>query len=377
MNQCSVIFIETGLNIDIPDLKNRCSSIFPFWGNYKFIDFHISQLTLTDKIKKMLILDKNYSDAYKELYTRFFDIDISLIQLQNSIEEFLEILRNIEADKLVISSLSFIALYNESDLINIINKPVGNIIKISIGNTPVDMFVVNKKYFIGLLSESITQSRWKETFLSYLFTEILHSNFSKIKNIPGYFIFSNNLNNFYKANLSLINNFNKNYIQNTFIKLNNIYPDDNHNSTITKYGYVKNSLISSGVEINGFVENSVIFPGVITKKNSKIINSVIMNNNRIGSKAVIKNTLVLPFYREFMKNINSIEDKSEIGSENSQQIKNSEFPDHIPGSMTVIGIDTIIGREIIVEPGCYVSGNITVKNMENKKIVPEGTYIKK
>jgi ADP-glucose pyrophosphorylase len=374
MKNNSVIFIENGLNINIPGLQDRCSSLFPFWGNYKFIDFHISQLeSFTEKI---FILDKKYYDSYNKLRTKFYDIDINLVQLQDSAEEFLQILDSMETGKILITSLSYIALYNIKDILELLDKPVKNITKISIDNTPVDMFIVNKRTFAELISKNISQARWKDDFFTYLFKEILHSNFDTIKNIKGNFIFSNNLNQLYKSNLWLIRNMKNSYILNALRKIQNI-DIENNNSTVTKYGNVKNSLISSGVEINGYVENSIIFPGVVIKRNSKIINSVIMNNSRIGSKSVIKNTLVLPFYKEFMKNINTIEDKAEIGSDNSISISNSEFPDHIYNGLTVIGIDTIIGKEFLIKPGSYVLGNITLKNMENKKIIGEGSFISK
>ena len=120
-------------------------------------------------------------------------MNIDLIQLENSVEEFLSILQSLETDKLIITSLSYIALFNNLEIKALIEKPVKNITKISIDGTPVDLFIVNKKYFLGLLSKRISQSRWKEAFSSYLFNEILHSNFERIKDIQGHFIFSNNL----------------------------------------------------------------------------------------------------------------------------------------------------------------------------------------
>jgi ADP-glucose pyrophosphorylase len=376
MNKFSVLFIETGFNINIPALRNRRCSVFPFWGNYKFIDFHVSQLNFKYEVRKILILNKKYFNTYNEIRARFYDTDLDLVQIENSLEEFLQILESLDVNKVIITSLSYIALYNNTEILKLVNKPGKTITKISINDTPVDMFIVNRKSFIGLLSKSILQSHWKDDFFNYLFSEILHSNFDEIINIGGRFIFSNTLVQLYKSNLWLIKNMNNDYILNTFSKIHDSNLD-NLNSIITKYGRVVNSLICSGVEINGFVENSIIFPGVITKRNSRIVNSVIMNNNRIGSKAEIKNTLILPFYREFMKNINSIEDRAEIGSDDFSNAANSEFPGQIFGGLTVIGIDTTIGREFIVKPGCYAEGDFTVKNMGNEKILHEGVYISK
>ncbi len=373
MSNCSVVFIETGLKINIPDLKERSASIFPFWGNYTFIDFHMSQLDFSDVDRKMLILERKYFDSVPKIRTKLYNSSMEIIRLENSIEEFIEILESLETDNIIITSTSYIALFDTPKIKGLMENPVKNIIKISIDNTPVDLFLVNKKYFIDILSRSISHSRWKDDFSSYLFDETLHSNFDSIIDIPGYFIFSNNLMQLYKTHLWLIRNLKNENILNTFRKLHHIELE-NPNSTITKHGNVINSLICAGVEVSGHVENSIIFPGVKIKRNARVIDSVIMSNNRIGSQSVIINSLILPFDREFMKNINTIEDKTEIGSNKSSQIKNSKFPEQITDGLTVIGIDTIIGREIRIEPGSYVIGNINFKTLEKEKKIAKGSF---
>ncbi len=373
MSKCSVIFIETGLSINIPDLKEKSASIFPFWGNYTFLDYHMSQLNLQDIENKFIILDKKYFPIFPVLRSKLYDVDINIVQLENSVEGFIELIESLETENLIISSMSYIAIFEKEGIADLIQKPVKTITKISIDKTPVDLFIVNRNFFIKILSNSIFQSRWKENFSSYLFNETLHSNFDDIIDIPGYFIFNNNLMQLYESNLWLIRNIKNELVLNTFRKLSDIELE-NPNSTITKHGNVINSFISSGVEVSGYVENSIIFPGVRIKKNAEIINSVVMNNNKIGSNAIIINSLIMPFSKEFMKNINTIEDKAEIG-DSSSQIKNKEFPEQILNGITVIGIDTIIGKGIRVEAGSYVKGNFNVKKLNNNKIISKGSFI--
>jgi glucose-1-phosphate adenylyltransferase len=55
---------------------------------------------------------------------------------------------------------------------------------------------------------------------------------------------------------------------------------------------VRNSLAVDGCEIYGEVNNSVLFSGVIIGKNSKIINSVIMPDTKIGDNVIINKAIV-------------------------------------------------------------------------------------
>jgi glucose-1-phosphate adenylyltransferase len=55
---------------------------------------------------------------------------------------------------------------------------------------------------------------------------------------------------------------------------------------------VKGSLVVEGCVVNGGVRNSILFPGVFIGKNSKIIDSVIMENTKIGDNVVIERAII-------------------------------------------------------------------------------------
>lgn len=55
---------------------------------------------------------------------------------------------------------------------------------------------------------------------------------------------------------------------------------------------IKNSISVDGCEIYGEVSNSVLFSGVIIGKNSKIINSVVMPDTRVGDNVIINKAII-------------------------------------------------------------------------------------
>ena len=63
---------------------------------------------------------------------------------------------------------------------------------------------------------------------------------------------------------------------------------------IGSHAKIKNSLISGGAFVEGYVKNSVIFSGVRIGKGAKIINSVIMPFTVIRENAIVEKSIVAP-----------------------------------------------------------------------------------
>lgn len=107
----------------------------------------------------------------------------------------------------------------------------------------------------------------------------------------GYISVIDSQDNYYKANLDLLNSevrkdlFNKD--RPIFTKTRDDMP--------TRYGThadVKNSLIGDGSIIEGTVKNSILFRGVKVEKGAVIENCIIMQSGKIGENAVLSNTIL-------------------------------------------------------------------------------------
>lgn len=120
-------------------------------------------------------------------------------------------------------------------------------------------------------------------------------------------------------------------------------------SRIGKSAHIKNSLISFGCHIDGEVINSILSPGVRIEKGARVVDSVIMHDVVIKQKANL--TEVIADKRAYFGT------GSYVGAGEASQ-PNEKFPNHIFTGLTVIGkaaqipAMTKIYRNTIVEPFC-------------------------
>jgi ADP-glucose pyrophosphorylase len=128
------------------------------------------------------------------------------------------------------------------------------------------------------------------------------------------------------------------------------------------------------VDIQGHVENSVIFSRVGVKAKTKIIDSVIMNDNQIGGRAAISRAMLFPYRKEIMKGSSNIEDTAVIGIPSSSA-RNRDFPDQIRDGLTVVGISGEIPRGAVIEQGCYVGGGVAAHDIKRLKTLKRGGSI--
>ena len=97
----------------------------------------------------------------------------------------------------------------------------------------------------------------------------------------GTYFCVDSIHNFYRANMELLNEENRN---NLFNKDRPIYTNV-HSSPPTRYiagSKVSNSLIADGCIIEGTVKNSIIFRGVKIEKGAIVENSILFNNTQVG-----------------------------------------------------------------------------------------------
>ncbi|MFQ5575721.1 MAG: glucose-1-phosphate adenylyltransferase subunit GlgD [Anaerolineae bacterium] len=111
---------------------------------------------------------------------------------------------------------------------------------------------------------------------------------------------------------------------------------------------VGGNLLSNGAIVNGAVERSVISPGVFIAEGATVVNSIIMNDCRIGPGSVIRKAIL-------DKEV-TVGKQVDIGSGNDTYIPNKNAPDKLNTGLTVIGKgarlpDGVkIGHNVVVEP---------------------------
>ena len=112
---------------------------------------------------------------------------------------------------------------------------------------------------------------------------------------------------------------------------------------------ISNSMITEGCEINGDVKHSIIFHNVKIGKNSKITDSIIMNNVVIGDNVIINNAV--------------IGDDAVISNDVRINTRGVETPEYVntkicSNDLSLIGTGVVIGKGVKIGKLSMITKNI-------------------
>ena len=112
---------------------------------------------------------------------------------------------------------------------------------------------------------------------------------------------------------------------------------------------ISNSMITEGCEINGDVKHSIIFHNVKIGKNSKITDSIIMNNVVIGDNVIINNAVV--------------GDDAVISNDVRINTRGVETPEYVntkicSNDLSLIGTGVVIGKGVKIGKLSMITKNI-------------------
>ncbi len=143
----------------------------------------------------------------------------------------------------------------------------------------INVMVINRQFLLNIVEESVTHG-----FTSFE-SDILVKQLDSLKiyqyDFKGYYAGIDSMAAYYKHNMELLNK----EVRDELFGDRDIYTKV-RDSAPSKYGedaVVKNSLISDGCIIEGVVENSILFRGVKVSKGAVVRNSIIMQDNIIGT----------------------------------------------------------------------------------------------
>ena len=371
MKSFTLILVETGLQLNIPDLKRVSSATFPMWGNFFFLDFCLGNFQTEHPVRRILVLEGEHRGIQSFIHSTWKHEALEVVPLVNGISEFIELLESDASELIILAATSLVTLFGTNEIFEIMEATgQANRIKISVNGTPSNLYLIDRKDLIDLLQSFRNRYSVSDSFTEFLFNEILLSSFDQIVNISGEILFQNNLMQLYRQNIELVTRQRTTNCQEAMQKLSQPAAEGTP-SYVGENGFIREAFISSGVEIYGYVENSILFPGVLIKSRTKIINSVIMNNNQIGRNTLIQNSLVLPYQREVKKGSSNIGSEVVIGGE-STVTKNTQFPNQINGGLTVIGLDADIPRGTVIEQGCYLGAHVSKNRLRSLKHLKRG-----
>ncbi len=376
MENISFYLFDNGPPKKIPGFKKGISLLsFPFWGDYFFLDFTIlNWKSVRDDSSNLFIVLEGINDrsllAVSERLNSGFP---ELLRLDNGIEVFLDSLKRNHSDYVFLGTSSNVCIIDFNKLFDIAEKANNNIIKLSIGSIPVDLYIAERKELVKLIMKNRRKLAGTDGIIDYLFDRILLTDFTVMENLEGTLFFRNNLMQIYRSNMWLIENIGSVFSLEIQNKLNSII-NINAESFVSGDGFVRNSVLSSRVEIKGSAENSIIFPGVRIGKNSRVINSVLMSGNNIGDNSLISNTIIFPSINDHLLPETTIGEGVTIGNERSSVI-NRRYPEQINSGITVLGFNPEIPDGYQVEAGCYIGPDVPFEKLRRHNKLTKGSSI--
>ena len=374
MKSFSIYLFEKGFSREIPGFKKYFpAAAFPFWGEYLFIDFALANFQDFQQCVYLLVTDNRTGSVISSTLNRWPENNTPVILLEKGIQEFINRIESENADFIFLSTLSTVSQLDPDSLTRVMTAAPSELLKFSIKTIPVDFYGASRKVLLKVLRSFPSISADSRSIGSLLFDHILHTSFDFIEDIPGRIFFQNNLIQLYKKNLWLVSNIDSSEYNSIIKRFRKIRFSDKP-AVIQNRGVIKNSIISGGSQIDGYVENSLIFKDVNIRRGARVINSIVMNHNRIGADSVIYNSLILPCVSERAKNSQNIGEQVYIGSKNSN-VCNQDFPDQINGGITVVGMDAEIPNNCVIDAGCFVAADLPHHKLRNKPRLRRGSSI--
>jgi len=312
--------------------QNRPTSMLPFGGRYRLIDFTLSNMVNSgitgigvftgNKVRSVMDhlgagqpwdLDRKINGLF--LFTPTYDYhtvnqkigDIELFYQNNSFIHFAKqenllfmksyMLTNIDLntayEDFVNSGADISIVYKRvtdtsnrfigCDKLNLSESGEFESIGINLGmdesfDLSLEMYFIKKSVYFDFLYDSIEKGN-----ANYLKQAILNSlNKYKVRayEFKGYVACINTVRNYFDANMDVLN---PEIAEELFFKHGQIFTKvkDEPSTYYKKNARVKNSFIANGCQIDGYVENSIIFRGVKIEKGCIVRNSIIMQKANI------------------------------------------------------------------------------------------------
>lgn len=320
-----------------------------------------------------IVLEESQRSVPAALSSRWKRPVAKVVAFEDPLAGLAPLIASSPSRSIILASLSSVCVLDSPALVALAENVGSRIVKLSVGRTPVEIYVAGRDSLARLLQSTLERRSGRKALREWLFSEALVQSMDLLEEVPGEVLFQNDLMEYYQRNLWLL----ENCASDKFLAVTSRLPelsDKGAESHIGEKGCARNCWLASGVEIDGEVEDSVLFPNVQIKRDAFVSRSIVLNGNRIGSGGVIHNSLVFPFSADLPRAAPNIGDNCSIGS-HSSIMKNSDFPDQIRDGLTVIGVDAEIPEGLRVEAGACIGPGVPASVLRKLKIVKKGSCV--
>lgn len=341
-------------------------ALLPFWGNNCLVDFAIANFTSGRDTSVSILLDEGDRGLALALSGRYRKPSIPVHILEAGLAELAARVAADESEFIVLASLSSVSVFDPRALLDML--PAGSdMVKLAVQKTPIETYVARRDALAKMFAAHAARPRHEGSNREYLFNDILFSAIDLIEELPGELLFQNDLMEFYRRNIWAIANcegesFNK--------MLSRLPPlaESGKESRVAEKGSLKDSILASGVEVEGVVEGSVLFPDVVVRRGALVSNSVVLNGNRIGAGSVLQSALVLPYVTDAPRTGPNIGDNCQIGAKSSTA-KNADFPSQLRDGVALVGMNVDLPNGFKAEAATYVGPGVPSAALRKLKVL--------
>ncbi len=353
--------------------EKRSRYMLPFGGRYRVVDFTIRNSTAAGA--QRTIIYNNIEDGladYVEHYGPFRHQKFPAIRVvsrrRSDIQFCYNLIMDANTDYYVIYAGDNPSVIDFTELIARYKKKRGGAVlytlklaeRESMAHT---ILVTNQKSLLGVVNAAMEEQRHSPNIFEMIINVMINSGIRResmkahywpVKNIPEY----------YHVNMEIMKN------KDLF---GLVFGDRALKGQIKSHGIaflgphakILHSFISDGCRVHGTVQNSIVFPGVEIGERAVVKDSILLPFCRIGAGARVLSTVVdektlpVPVTAEdgttkMPPDFFTIGAHCHVGSE-SEGMKNNDFPRSIFKSITLIGRDCEIPDASRVGGACYVA----------------------
>jgi hypothetical protein len=349
-------------------------SLLPFWGNFCLSDFMLANVSaVADTVPPTIVLDEASRSASLHLSTRWKRPAARVHALEGGLEELARLVAAAPSEHVVFAALSCVFVIEPAALAALSAGTGDQLVKLSVSRTPLECYCTTRVHAVKLLEVAAGRQRGTRRLRESLFEGTLHAAIDLIEDLPGEILFLNDMMQYVASNLGVIEGSRGEQYHRIVRRLPEL-SDRGGESHVAEKGVIRESWISSGVEVEGIVEHSIIFPNVLIRRGALVSHSVVLNGNRIGAGTEIRSSLILPFTAEVPRTSPNIGDNCVIGAKTST-MKNADFPAQIRDGLALVGTNADIPNGFHAEAATYIASGVPAATLKKLKVLKKGTSV--
>ncbi len=383
MKECTIISYPSSKGSSLLSLTDtRSLYMVPFGGKFRIVDFTLRN-TLLSGAKKTIIYNKN-DDGLEEYVNRYgpFSEEAPPVKVVSNEFSDLEFCRNLIKE----SNSRYYIIYNGdnpsiiefSDIMKKYKKRRNEslLFKIIINGKPsmaYKLLVTSRRSILKVIDKAIKEKRSSPNIFEMIINVMVNRGIKK-SSFNAHYWPINNIPDYYFLSRSIIEDPGLFKIVFDGSRIESRINAEGY-AVIGEYGKVIRSFLSDYCHINGIVENSIIYPGVEIGKDSYIKDSIVLPFVKIGNgskvtRCIIDESTEIEPETEYI----NIGNMCRIGSD-EENIKNSDFPDALFSSITLIGKNAKISDHAKIGGACFVASGSGEKYFSEKKFLYDGSSI--